>query len=339
MRFLNGFFKRDIRNTIVAIDHEVAVLLLLHEIEGFDAELGGEDAVVGHGGAAALQVSEHRHADVVLDAKVEELLFQHVADAAQLDVLVTHCCGRLSDNITADAFRALGNDDVAEAHAVLVAGLNLAGDSFGMIRDFRDDADVRAAGNGRVQRNPTCITSHHLHDEDAVVTLGGRHQLIDGLRGDLHCRLETEGEVRTRQVVVDGLGHAHHRDADIEKIQGDALRAVTADIDDGVEAHVLETFLHELRTVLHLPTTIGLPHREMERAALVGGLDDGAAFHMDAGDRLFRERHNLHIVLEDAVKRFDTAEDLPIFTFLSRSFHNAANHRVQAGTVAAARRY
>ena len=188
-----------------------------------------------------------------------------------------------------------------------------------------------------MQRNPACVAAHHLHDEHAVVAFRCGYQLVKGLRGDLHRRLETEGEVRARQVVVDGLGHAHHGDAHVEELQGDALRAVAADVDESVEAHVLETFLHQLRTVFDFPASVGLPHGEVERAALVGGLDDGAALDVQAGDHTFRQFHNLHVVFQDAVERLYTAVNFPFVLFQRGSFHDAADHRVQPGTVAAAR--
>ena len=115
MGLFHGLFQRDIRDVRVAIDHEVAVFFLLDELEGLDAELGSEDAVVGQRGAAALQVAEHRDADVVLEAELLEFLFQHVTDAAELDVLVAHGGRGLADNMAAHAFRTLCNDDVAEA--------------------------------------------------------------------------------------------------------------------------------------------------------------------------------------------------------------------------------
>ena len=85
-------------------------------------------------------MTEHRDADVVLEAELLEFLFQHVADAAELDMLVAHGGRGLADNMAAHAFRTLRNDDVAEAHAVLVSGLNLFGDGLGIVGDLGDDA-------------------------------------------------------------------------------------------------------------------------------------------------------------------------------------------------------
>ena len=77
----------------------------------------------------------------------------------------------------------------------------------------------------------------------------------------------------------------------------------------------------------------------MERTALVGGFDDGAAANVQAGDRLFGKFHNLDFVLEDAVERFDAAVDFPLFVVEVGAFDKAAYHGVQPGAVASACRY
>ena len=54
----------------------------------------------------------------------------------------------VASDFAVEGFGAFGNDDVAEAFAVLVAGFNLFGYLDGIVGYFGDDAYVGAAGNG-----------------------------------------------------------------------------------------------------------------------------------------------------------------------------------------------
>src|SRR5690606_11454684 len=73
------------------------------------------------------------------------------------------------------------------------------------------DQDHRGtAGNPGVGRDPPAVATHHLHDEHAVVTLGGGVQAVDRVGRDLHGRVEAERDVGALDVVVDRLRHTDH---------------------------------------------------------------------------------------------------------------------------------
>ena len=121
--------------------------------------------------------------------------------ARRLEFLFAH--GRL---LAAD--RALRDRDDREALAVLRTLFDGLRNLFRGIRDLRDDDDVRARSDARVQRQPAGLVAHDLDDEHARVGKSGRMDGVDDLRGDVHRRLEAEGQLRPPQVVVDGLGRS-----------------------------------------------------------------------------------------------------------------------------------
>ena len=102
--------------------------------------------------------------------------------------------------------RALGDD-----HDRRVPGLepvlDVGADLLDVERALRDEDHVGAAGEARVQRDPARVAAHHLDDQRPVMALGRGVQPVDRLHGDVHRRIEAEGEVGRAEVVVDRLGH------------------------------------------------------------------------------------------------------------------------------------
>ena len=107
-------------------------------------------------------------------------------------------------------------------------------------RDLRDQDDVGAAGDARVERDPAGVAAHHLDDHDPVVRFGGGVQAIDRVGGEAHRGVEAERVRRLDDVVVDGLGHADERHAALVELVRDGQRAVAADDDQRVELQLVE---------------------------------------------------------------------------------------------------
>ena len=118
----------------------------------------------------------------------------------------------------------------------------------------------------------------------------------------------------------------------------DALAAVAADVDDGVDAHVLQLAQHLVAAVHGGPAAVGVLHRPGKGAALVGGAQYGATLYLQSLDGLLVEHHYLRRLAQHAVERLDAADDLPVAR-LRGTLHDAADHRVQSGAVAASGQY
>jgi hypothetical protein len=132
-----------------------------------------------------------------------------------------------------------------------------------------------------MQRDPAGIAAHDLDHHHPPVRFGRGVQPPDGLGRDRYGGIEAEGEQGPVQVVVDGLGHAHHRQTQIAKPLGDAQGTVTADGDQGIAAHRPKAGQHFLGDIgqHHLLAPV---HRIFERIALVDGPQDGTAQVGDA---------------------------------------------------------
>ena len=87
-------------------------------------------------------------------------------------------------------------------------------------------------------------------------------------------------------------------------------------------------------TVHSAPSTIGILNGPVERAALVGGLNDGAATEVDATHRLWRKPDDFGGFPQDAVIGLYATTHFPVF-LLGGSLDDGANHCVQAWTIAA----
>ena len=104
----------------------------------------------------------------------------------------------------------------------------------------------RAPGDARVSGDPARMTTHHLDHHHPVVALGRGVQAVDGVGGDLHRGVEAERGVGADDVVVDGLGHADDRQAEVLAAEStrNRQRTVAADDDQRVEPHVGERLEH-----------------------------------------------------------------------------------------------
>jgi hypothetical protein len=151
------------------------------------------------------------------------------------------------------------------------------------------------------------------------VRLGRRGQPVERVRRDLDGGVEPEGEVGGGDVVVDRLGHPDDGHAFLGQAQCRSQRAVAADDDHRVDAARLERGADA-----HV--AVGVDVRVSSR-----GAEDRAAALQDAADRVAVERP--HRALEQAVPAVEDPDDLVPVSLRPR--HHRADHRVQAGAVAA----
>ena len=120
-------------------------------------------------------------------------------------------CGGADDLADFRQVAALGDDDDAVVLAVVVVVLEQGADVVDVDFFFRNEDDVRAAGNAGGIGDPAGIAAHDFNDDDAVVRVGGGVDAVDGLGGDHDGGVEAEGLVGAADVVVDGLGNADAR--------------------------------------------------------------------------------------------------------------------------------
>src|SRR5437660_4780514 len=74
-----------------------------------------------------------------------------------------------------------------------------------IVGNLGDQNHVGAAGDARAQRQPTCAVAHYLGNDDPMMAMGSAVQPVDSLGGDTQRRIETEGRIRHRDVVVDSF--------------------------------------------------------------------------------------------------------------------------------------
>src|SRR5262249_10345690 len=158
------------------------------EIGGLQPEPESEHAVAGSGGAAALDVAEHRgaglHARAALDGPCDRVADVAVLDADVADVvdLALVRVARPVGALTRDADGA-----VLPTGAAAVDG---GGDRVVVDRLLGDQDVVGAAGDAAHQRDPAGMAAHRLYDDDPVVRLGRRVAAVDRLGGDVDGGVE-----------------------------------------------------------------------------------------------------------------------------------------------------
>jgi hypothetical protein len=132
------------------------------------------------------------------------LLGQRLGDAAQTYVPELVALGVLGHVLLGEG-HALGDGDEAPLLAVVGA---FGEDVCYLVEvglDLGDEGDVGGGGEAGAPGDPTGVPPHHLHDHYPLVALGGRPELVYGVRGDGDRRVEPERRIRRREVVVYGL--------------------------------------------------------------------------------------------------------------------------------------
>ena len=230
----------------------------------------------------------------------------------------------------ADRLGAFGDDDDAELRAERLALANRGRDLFGIVGNLRQQDHVGAAGDAGLQRDPAGVAAHHFDDHDALVRFRRRVQPIDRIGRKRHRGIETETARRPDDVVVDGLRHADDGNALQIELVRDAQRSVAADHDERLQAHLVKGVDDAIRIV---DLAFGRVDRILERVAVIGRAEDGAAEAQDAGDVLGRQDARPRRV-QQAVEAVFEADDLD--AGVERGLDDGADDGVEAGCITAA---
>ena len=214
--FLDGAVDRDVGNLVIADTYHDIALTLLDGLDAGVAETAGEDAVKGTRGTATLEMTENRHADIILRILLADT------------VGVIHCTAILG---------TLGNNYDT---AVLALTESTADELLQLVHIrlvLRDDRSLGTGSDGTVLRQKTCITAHHLDEEDAVMRRGGITKLVHTLHDSVESRVITDCGIGAVKIIVNGARQADYREIIFTgEILGSRKRTVSADDDEGVDS-------------------------------------------------------------------------------------------------------
>src|SRR6478736_543004 len=228
-------------------------------LDSGDPETRAEHAVEGDGRATALDVAEGGHAALDAGAALD-LAGEDRADATEDLVAVLVDLGRRDLHGARLGHRPFRDDDDGGEAALLVAVDDPLADLVDVEGLLRHERDGGASGEARPDRDVADVPAHDLDDEDAVVRLGRRVEAVDGVRADLHGRLEAERHLGQGDVVVDRLRHPDDGEPVLVQAVDDTHRARAAEGQDAAAPVDVE----DLVVVVHDP------------APRVAEADDGA---------------------------------------------------------------
>ena len=157
-------------------------------------------------------------------------------------------------------------------------------------------------------------------------------QAIEGFGDNADCRLVTEGDVGGAQIVVNGLGHPHHRLSLFKQALGDLQGAVAADRDQDLGTDFPDIVQHLGGNVAQFGAAV-VHNRVLEGIAPVAGAQDGAAPRQDAAHGVEGQFPPAGLS-DQAVESVFNTEHPPAVSAHSGSDH-AADDCVQTGAVPA----
>ncbi|OIQ65343.1 hypothetical protein GALL_531000 [mine drainage metagenome] len=216
-----------------------------------------------------------------------------------------------------------------------IAVANLLGHLVQTEGNFGHQDGVRIAGNAGMQGNPASVAAHHLNHHHALMTLGRAVQAVQALGGETNCRVKAEGGERFVQVVVNGFGHTHHTQAFLMQGVGNGQRAVAANGHQCVNLVRGKVSQDFVRAVDFAHAAVGHFDREVQRIALVGGAQHGAAQVTDAAHLVARQTQHPAVSIalgkQDAVETVADAIAFP--APVGGRNHHRLDHRVESGCV------
>src|SRR5690606_5008936 len=118
-----------------------------------------------------------------------------------------------------------------------------------VLGNLRNQDGLGTYGQSRVQRYVTRIAPHDLDDVDTVMAVRGITQLVHGVNHGVECRIEPDGHVGARDVVIDGARYSDGRHALPVKRQRAREGTVAADHDKALNPGTTQ-MLNRLRSAL-----------------------------------------------------------------------------------------
>jgi hypothetical protein len=291
------------------------------EVDGGDAEAGGQYAVEGRGRASALDVAEHADADFFVAGTADGVSDQ-VGDGIGAAVFF-QLGGKLH------AFSDYNNREVLAL--LFPRGYELADVRDGE-RNFGNQNHVSAASDAGFESDPSAVPSHDFDHHHAMMRGGGGVNFVERVGDGVQRRVEPERDLGGGKIVVDGLGHADDFQSLLEKLVSDFLRAVATNADDGVDAQLVRVGDDLSGNVAR--DLVAVDHAfVVKRIAAVGGAEDGASTGQNARNFLERKFESFFRP-DEAVEAVRDADDFPAVA-QDGGFRSGADDGVETGSVPA----
>src|SRR5690606_10799338 len=113
------------------------------------------------------------------------------------------------------------------------------------------------------------------------------------------------------------------------------LGPISADVDHCVESKISQPFCKFSCPVDEGRGSIGLWHGELQRIALVGSLENGSTFYMNASCLGRSQPHQFRGILEYPVECFNAPVNFPSF-FAAGAFADASDDSIKPGAITSA---
>ena len=144
------------------------------------------------------------------------------------------------------AFRHCQDRELATPLGTFVNGLH---NLFDIIRNLRDQDNIRPARHTRVQRQIADLMAHNLHNKYPAVGSRCGMYAIDAVCCDIHRTLKTKRHIRTPKVIINSLRQRHDIQAFLTQHICCLMGTVTTQDHKAVQTKLIVILLHSLNLV------------------------------------------------------------------------------------------
>lgn len=219
---------------------------------------------------------------------------------------------------------AFGDGEDGEPLSVGAAVEEAFRDGIKLVGNFGDEDDIGATGDSGTEAKPTGVVPHDFANDEAMVAGGGGMEAVDGLGGNGHGGVETEGDFGFGDIIIDGFGEREDVEAGLVEAVGVFLSTIAAEADEAIEAELFVIgdgdlgHVHDGITHTHF---VGFIATTAEEGTALG--EDATDINiLDGGDAVF----------DEAAEAVLDTEDFP--TVVHGGLGDAADDRVEAGAIA-----
>jgi len=168
---------------------------------------------------------------------------------------------------------ALAHDYNREVLAKGITGLDHIRHGADIVRNFRYQYYIAAAGQPGAQGDPAGIAPHYFDYHYPMVRLGGGVNSVDSLGGNRQGGIVAESNLSAVKVIIDGFGHADNTQAFLHHSSRGRHGAVAANRYQDIQPERLE-IADGLRRTVQIDIFFALKHREVKGIGPIGSSEN-----------------------------------------------------------------
>ena len=137
----------------------------------------------------------------------------------------------------------------SEAAALFISLFYFINHFVDVVRNLREQNDIRSACHTCVQSQPSHLVSHHFHNKDSSMRSSRRMNTINRIGRNVHCTLKTKGHISSPEVIINGFWQGNYIQSLFSQQISRLVRTVSAENYQTIQLKLIIILFHCLHFV------------------------------------------------------------------------------------------